>query len=152
VNLSGRSVTSSSSNALAGDGVSILILHYLIGHHKHSHRSTGDWISFKEIWGGKSYFPSYREKTIQPLIEMLRKDPEGLIKNITIIGGKSVEGGDAAMVLSTIPGVQVKIVLWKGEGEIPPEVTMLFDKSLADILSTEDIAVLLDTISYKIRE
>jgi hypothetical protein len=66
------------------------------------------------------------------------------------MNGKIVEGGDVAVVLSTFPGIQVKIVLWMGEEEIPPEVTMLFDKSLDDVLLTEDIAFLLDLISYSI--
>ena len=147
INLSERSVTSRSSTMPAEDGISLLILHYLIGLHKYGYRPTGEWISFNEIWGGISYFPSYRKKTIQPLIEMMRRDPEGLINNITSVGGKVEEGGDLAMVLSAFPSIQIKIVMWRGEDEIPPEVTMLFDKSLADILMTEDIAVLLDTIS-----
>jgi Domain of unknown function (DUF3786) len=61
------------------------------------------------------------------------------------------EGGGLAIVLSAFPGIQIKIVMWRWEDEIPPEVTMLFDKSLADILMIEDIAVLLDTISRQIK-
>jgi Domain of unknown function (DUF3786) len=136
VNLTDRLVTSRSSGIPAENGISLLILHYLIGLHKYGYRPTGEWISFNEIWGGISYYPSFRKRTIEPLIEMMRRDPEDLINNIISVGGKVEEGGDLAMVLSTFPGIQIKIVMWRGEGEIPPEVTMLFDKSLADILMT----------------
>jgi Domain of unknown function (DUF3786) len=87
VSLSDRSVTSRSSTMPAEDGISLLILHYLIGLHKYGYRPTGEWISFNEIWGGISYFPSYRKKTIQPLTEMMIRDPEDLINNITSVGG-----------------------------------------------------------------
>jgi hypothetical protein len=82
---------------------------------------------------------------------MLKSDPEGLIKNIISMNGRVVEGGDVAIVLSAFPGVQIMIILWRGEEGIPPEATMLFDKSLDEVLLTEDIAFLLDTVSHRIR-
>ena len=147
INLSDRSVTSRSSTMPAEDGISLLILHYLIGLHKYGYRPTGEWISFNEIWGGISYFPSYRKKTIQPLIEMMKRDPEGLINNITSVGG----GRRPRHCALRLSGHSNKYSHVGGEDEIPPEVRMLFDKSLADILMTEDIAVLLDTISRQIK-
>lgn len=147
VNLSDRSIISESSAIPANGYISVVILHYLIGILKHGYKPSGEWVSFKEIWGGESFFPAYRKRTIQPLIDMLKKDPERLAKNIFSMNGKVAEGGDFAAVLSTFPGVQVKLILWRGEEDIPPEVMMLFDKSLDDILLTEDIAFLLDLIS-----
>jgi hypothetical protein len=137
VNLRKRSVTSEASAMPANSYISVIILHYLIGFLKYGYKPTGEWVSFKEIWGGNSFFPAYRKRTIQPLIDMLKRDPEHLINNIISMNGMVAEGGDFAVVLSTFPSVEVKIVLWKGEEEIPPEVMMLFDKSLDDILQTE---------------
>jgi hypothetical protein len=50
----------------------------------------------------------------------------------------------------TFPEVYVRVILWRGDEELPPEANMLFDKGLAEVLSTEDIAVFLDLIAHKI--
>jgi hypothetical protein len=57
-----------------------------------------------------------------------------------------VEGGDATVEVTTFPGIYVKVMMWLGEEELPPQVTMLFDKNLARILAFEDIVVLLGII------
>ena len=46
-----RVVQLKSSGAVANEGMSILILHYLIGILKHGYKQKGEWISFKEVWG-----------------------------------------------------------------------------------------------------
>jgi len=35
------------------------------------------------------------------------------------------------------------MVFWKGDEELPPEASLLFDRGLTEIYSTEDVAVLL---------
>ena len=42
------------------------------------------------------------------------------------------------------------MVFWKGDEELPPEATMLFDRGLTEIYSTEDVAVLLMAIVNRI--
>lgn len=81
----------------------------------------------------------------------MQKDPKGLIgKLITSYKGKAVEGGDIAIELATFTGVFISIVIWRGEDEIPPEATILFDRNLTDVLTTEDIAVFLDSVVHRI--
>ncbi len=151
VNVSERTILQQPSLLPAEDYLSVLILHYLIGCLKHGYRQSGNWISFRDIWGGNTYFPAYQKNTIRPLIEGLQKDPEGLIRKLsTSYKGEVVEGGDIAIMLETFPEVFIRIVIWRGEDEIPPEATMLFDRSLADVLATEDIAVFLDSVVHRI--
>ena len=64
--------------------------------------------------------------------------------------GEVVKGGDIAIELETFPEVFIRIVIWRGEDEIPPEATILFDRSLTDVLTTEDIAVFLDSVVQRI--
>ena len=151
VNMSERTILQHPSLLPAEDYLCVLILHYLIGCLKHGYRPSGNWISFKDIWGGNTYFPAYRKNTIMPLIERLQKDPEGLTRKLTVsYNGEVVEGGDIAILLEAFPGVFIRIVIWRGEEEIPPEATMLFDRSLTDVLTTEDIAVFLDWVVCRI--
>jgi hypothetical protein len=149
VNVIDRTILQQPSLLTAEDYLCVLILHYLIGCLKHGYRPSGNWVSFKDIWGGNTYFPAYQKNTIRPLIEMLQKDPKGLIRKLIMgYNGEVLEGGDITILLETFPEVFIRLVIWRGEDEIPPEATMLFDRSLTDVLATEDIAVFLDSVVH----
>ncbi len=134
------------SGTPAGEEIAVLILHYLIGILKHGYHQSDEWISFKDIWGGESFFPAYRKSTIEPLIERLQRDPEGL-PGILVdrFRGRAVDGvgGDAAIEIEAFPDVFIRILMWRGDDEFLPEIKILFDKALTDILASEDIAALL---------
>lgn len=147
INLDDESVLCQSSGKPADDYLAVLFLHYLIGVLTHGYRPSGEWISFKEVWGGNSFYPAFRESTLKPLVESLNSDPDGLLKNlIGCLGGRFVEGGDISVELIAFPEVLIRIVIWYGDEELTPEATMLFDRNLAEVITTEDIAVLLHCI------
>ena len=127
VRLSERSVLSKSSGKPAEEFIAILVLHYLLGVLRHGYKPVGQWISFKELRGGNSYLPAFQKNTIRPLVEGLKADSEGIFKDsIDRLGGKLVEGGDCSVEIMTFPDVFVRVILWKGDEELPPEANMLF--------------------------
>lgn len=129
----------------------VLILHYLIGLSKHGFHTTGEWISFKETEGGKLFWPAFKESTIKPLLQSFQLDPEGMVRNLSVrLGGRRVEGGDVSVELAILPEVYVRVVFWKGDEELPPEASILFDRGLTEIYSTEDVAVLLGALVQKV--
>ncbi|MDQ1261936.1 MAG: hypothetical protein QG575_1117 [Euryarchaeota archaeon] len=136
--------------APAGEMQAVLILHYLIGLLRHGYRSCGEWISFKETRDGKLFWPAFQESAIKPLVRSFQSDQEGLVRNLlSRLGGNRVEGGDVAVELATFPGVFVRLAFWKGDEELPPEASLLFDRGLTRIYSTEDVAVLLLAVVQK---
>lgn len=145
VRVSERLVLLMPSGTPAEEEVAVLILHYLIGILRHGYQRTGEWISFKDIWGGESFFPAYRKSTIEPLIEELQRDPEGLLRTlIDRLKGRVVDGGgDITVEIEAFPDVFVRILMWRGDDELLPEAIILFDRALTDILASEDIAALL---------
>jgi hypothetical protein len=146
-----RGVLLRSSGAPANEDVAVLILHYLIGILKHGYKQSGEWISFKEVWGGQSYYPAFQDNTLRPLVESLKRDPDGLFKNLMEhLGGKLVEGGDLSVELVTFPEVRIRINFWYGDEELPPDVTILFDRELAEVITTEDIDALLYFVAKSI--
>lgn len=60
-----------------------------------------------------------------------------------------VQGGDLAVEVTAFPGIFVRIILWKGEEDLPAEGTMLFDRGLNGIYCMEDVSALL---LYIVRE
>lgn len=152
VNIDTRTVLSRSSGLPAEEGIAVLILHYLIGIQKlQGYSPSGEWISFRELKGGISFLPAFQETVIKPLVECLRKDPDALISNlIGCLGGRMVEGGDASVELAAFQGIYVRVMMWLGDEDLPPQAAVLFDKNLAMVYTTEDIAVLLQFISRSI--
>jgi hypothetical protein len=136
--------------APAGQMEAVLILHYLIGLLQHGYHPRGEWISFKETRDGKLFWPAFQKSTIKPLVQSFQSDPEGLVRNLSErLGCRKVEGGDVAVELATFPGVFVRLIFWKGDEELPPEASLLFDRGLTEIYSTEDVAVLLLAVVQK---
>jgi hypothetical protein len=145
-----RAVLLQPSGAPAAEMQEVLILHYLIGLLMHGYHPTGEWISFKETPGGKLFWPAFQESCIKPLAQSFQKNPESLVRDLQErLGGRRVEGGDVAVELATFPEVFVRTVFWKGDEELPLEATMLFDRNLTEIYSTEDVAVLLMAVVKK---
>jgi hypothetical protein len=139
--------------APAGEMQAVLILHYLIGLLRHGFHASGEWISFKETKGGKLFWPAFQESCIKPLVHSFQRDPEGLIRDLQErLGGRRVMGGDVAVELAAFPGVFVRMLFWNGDGELPPEASMLFDRGLTGIYSMEDVAVLLLAVVQRVVE
>lgn len=144
VRVNDRLVLREASGTPAKEEVAVLILHYLIGILSHGYRQSDEWISFKDIWGGESFFPAYRKSTIEPLIEGLHRDSEGLVEALVDhFKGRIVEEGDIAVEIEALPDVFIRIVIWRGDDEFLPEAIILFDRALTNIITTEDIAALL---------
>lgn len=137
------------SGIKADEAISILILHYLIGIYNRGYHSYGEWISFKEIDGGKLFCLIFY-KELSSLVECFQRDPEGLIMNLAKnFGGRIVDGGDVAVDVETFPSVFVRMIFWRGDEDLPPEATILFDRGLSDVYIMEDIAVLLTLFAEK---
>ena len=136
--------------APAGQMEAVLILHYLIGLLRHGYRPRGEWISFKETRDGKLFWPAFQESAIKPLVQSFQSDPEGLVRNLSArLGGRMVDSGDVAVEVAVFPGVLVRLIFWNGDEELPPEASLLFDRGLTEIYSTEDVAVLLMAVAQK---
>lgn len=147
VNPKDKKVISLSCNMPAKDFIVILILHYLICKLKGLTPLTGEWISFKELTAGESYYPAFRKRAIEPIIAKYGNNPQGLLGALDRLPAKRVNQGDIGIVLEAFAGVPVLITLWRGDDEFGPEANILFDKSITQIFCTEDIVVLAGFIS-----
>jgi hypothetical protein len=139
------------SFAESGDEVPIqqqvLLLHYLIG--AKGSAISGQWIAYQEVPDGKFYLDAFLRRAKNPMVQGFGKQPELLVKlTKEVYGAKPFDQGDISVVVQALPLVPVALILWKGDDEFPPEGTILFDRSVSDILSAEDIAWLAGMIIY----
>ncbi len=126
----------------------ILILHYLT--QAKGTPITNKIIAFRELPEGANYFLTFSKRAIKPLLDHFGREPERLIDAAKKVGGHKVDYGDVAVTLNAFSYVPITLVLWRGDGEFAPEGNILFDSTISDYLSTADINVLCETISWKL--
>jgi hypothetical protein len=125
----------------------ILILHYFIG--AKGTPATGKLIAYKQLVGGVSYFPAFSQRAIGPLVRGFGRNPELLIESATQLGGRRATQGDVSMTINVFERVPVTLVLWRGDEEVAPNGSILFDANISDYLATEDVTVLCETLVRK---
>lgn len=142
VNLKDKTVFSNSCNVPTKEYLTILILHYLINSLKGAYIPSGEWISFKDIEGGETYYPAYRKSVIETLLRKYGKNPENVLGALERFKGSKIEKlSDVAIEIETFPEIKVRIALWKADEEFGPEASILYDKNLTKIYTMEDITV-----------
>jgi hypothetical protein len=107
----------------------ILLLHYLI--QAKGTPLANKTIAYKELPEGTVYFRTFHKRA------------KGL-------GGKKADYGDVAVTVMAFKKVPITFVLWKGDEEFPPNGSILFDATVSDYLSIEDINVLSERIAWKL--
>ena len=120
----------------------------------------GHSIDFREVPdGGGFYWSAFVSRAKKPLLETFGQDLELYLKVAQSLGGEPQDLGDAAARFMAFPLVPVTHVLWRGDEEFPPEGNILFDATISQHLSTEDIAALagasvyrLMAVAYKLRQ
>ena len=126
----------------------ILMLHYF--NRAKGTPLTNHKIAYKELPEGIIYFPTFYKRAIKPLLDHFGREPEQLIGAAEKLGGHKVDYGDVAVTINAFSYVPITLVLWRGDGEFAPEGNILFDSTVSDYLSIEDINVLCETISWKL--
>jgi hypothetical protein len=126
----------------------ILILHYLV--RAGGSLSTGEQVTFQQLEGGLAYYPAFQRRSIAIMIDRFGNSMEGFTEAGIRAGGRRAGMGDYALSFRALPRVEVLFVLWKGDNEFPSSGSIIFDSSISDYLSTEDVAVLCNMLAVKI--
>jgi hypothetical protein len=126
----------------------ILILHYLT--QAKGTPPSGRMIAYKELPEGAVYFPMFFKRAIKPLTDHFGSEPQRLPDFAAMLGGHGASYGDVAVTINAFSRVPITFVLWRGDEEFSPEGNILFDSSITDYLTTEDINVLCEAIAWRL--
>jgi len=124
----------------------VLWLHYLTS--QGGGALTGELIAYREVPGALFYEPKFYARAARPIIKRFGKGPEGLLKAGRALGGTAANYGDCAVTIPCFPRVPVTYIVWEGDGEMPPEASVLFDKSAIGWLHPEDLVFLASFGAY----
>jgi len=126
----------------------ILMLHYLTS--AKGVPLSNKLIAYKELPEGASYSPTFAKRAIKPLLDYFGKEPRLLLDVAQKLGGNKAEYGDVAVTINAFSYVPITLVLWQGDEEFAPEGSILFNSTISDYLSNEDINVLCETIAWRL--
>jgi hypothetical protein len=126
----------------------ILILHYLV--RAAGTPLSGRLIAYPELQEGASYYPSFFNRSVKPLVDSFGLYPERLLEASREMGGYKANLGDVAVVIPAFDRIPLILVIWRGDAEFPPNANVLFDSTILDYLPAEDINVLCQTVSWKL--
>ena len=125
----------------------VLLLHYL--NLVEDVKISGKWIAYQEIPDGKFYLDAFVRRAKNPMVQGFGSNPELLVKLAKeVYGATPLDQGDVAVAIQALPLIPVALILWKGDDEFSPEGTILFDRTVSQVLSAEDIAWLAGMIIY----
>ena len=112
---------------------------------------TSKLISFRQLSGGHAYYGAFVRRAVQPIERVFGSKPEMLVEAGKLLGGSQIGLGDYSVKVYSLPLVPVSIVLWAKSHEFPASANMLFDSSIGHYLTTEQVAMIGEFTSLRLR-
>jgi hypothetical protein len=126
----------------------VLILHYL--NSATGTKPSNDWITYREVPDGSFYYAAFVSRAVNPLKSVFGSKPDVFQKVAPMLKGEPIPEGDVAFLFTPLPLVPMKLIIWEGDDEFPAEGTILFDRTVSEHLSAEDIAWLSGMVVYRL--
>lgn len=102
-------------------------------------RPSGEWVSYRDLPGGRFYEPVVKRSVEEPLAARFGRDSEGFLNACGRARGR-VEGfGDASCSFALFPHVLIAVIIWLGDEEFPPRAQLLFDSNSTHHLNAFDL-------------
>ncbi len=81
---------------------------------------------------------------------MFGSNVDGLRKAVDRLGGTAIESSGAVFGVTPLPYAPMQLIVWEGDEEFPAEANILFDATVGDYLSPEDVAWLAGMVVYRL--
>jgi hypothetical protein len=122
----------------------ILLLHYLLNAQPQT--AVSREVGFKDLKSASLYFNLFDNRCLKPLAKAFGSAPENLLERAGGLGCMKTQAGDCSIKLPVLPRVAVTFVVWKADDEFPASASILFDSSIEQYFSAEDVVVLCQRI------
>ena len=112
---------------------------------------AGDWKTFREMPWGELYIKPYTGRVLTRAAFTFGTRVAAFRAACEKMGAKSVKHGDAGYELELVDGYYVRILVWEGDDEFPPNAQILYSDNFATGLGAEDRVVAGDILISMIR-
>ena len=111
---------------------------------------TDKLVAGSGLKGGKCFFQGAHGFPLDPLIAQYGRDVKGFRDRGVSLGAALVRYGDVALRFAALPRVPVVMVLWGGDEEFHPRLSVLFDASIDQHLPLDAITGLVGEICRRL--
>ena len=94
------------------------------------------------------FFQGPHELKITPVLNRYGSDLDGFIEAAKYLGGQPIDSGDAGFMLLPFPKIPLYYILWEGDEEFKPHLSVLFDKSIERHLAADGIWGTVNLVSH----
>lgn len=135
---------------LYGGEATILMIRYLS---EGTRTAPGDnWLSYRELPWGEVYDKNFQGRCIKRLAFGFGSKPGVFAGACEKLGGTQRDKGDISYDLPFLPDITVRLILWAGDDEFPPQSQWLFSDNTPFAFSAEDVAVIGDVVIGALKE
>jgi hypothetical protein len=128
----------------------ILLMHYLI--QADGTEISGMWITYRQLPGANLFEQRFANLVTCPMLENFGQDAKGLSKAAAAIGGQPMDrSGDVAFWLKALPKIPMGCILYLGDDEVSPSISILFDSTAPHYLPTEDLTILAGLLNSSLK-
>ena len=93
------------------------------------------------------FFRGPHELRIAPLLERFGDDPNGFKKAAEALGGEIKDLAHVAYKIPAFPKAPIYYLLWEGDEEFEPRLSVLFDRTIEKHLAADAIWGLVNIVS-----
>jgi len=108
-------------------------------------------ISFSQLPGGQVYKNAFIRRAVQPVEKTFGSDAQRLWEAANLLSGEKLSYGDCSVKIRALPLMPIVIILYGATSEFSASANMLFDSSASNYLSTEQLAMLSELTSARLR-
>ena len=139
----------------AGDitKVEFEVLQVLLTHYAKSEpvELSRQLVKFADLPGGRAYEGAFFGRAVQPIADSFGDKPERLFECAKRLNGFALAYCDYSVEIPALPHLPLTIIRWQ-QSEFPATATLLFDHSASTYLPTEDLAVLGELTTARLRQ
>ena len=104
----------------------------------------GRFLAYREMPWGSVYNTQFTNRCIRRLAASYGSDIGKFAAACETLHGSRVKLGDMAYELELLPGLKLRLALWEGDDEFPPNAQVLFSDNFPAAFTAEDLAVVGD--------
>ena len=111
----------------------------------------GEWKTFREMPWGEMYIKPYTGRVLTRAAFTFGTRVAAFRKAAEAMGALPLPNGDAGYQFDLIGGYRMRILVWEGDDEFPPNAQVLYSDNFADGFAAEDRVVAGDILISTIK-
>ncbi|MBQ8972249.1 MAG: DUF3786 domain-containing protein [Clostridia bacterium] len=135
--------------ALGSLPAQMLIMRYLL--EGRASRGTGAFLPYREMPWGEVYLKPFTGRCLNRAAFTFGTRLEAFRRAIESMPAIALGKGDASCQIEMFPGYDVRLIVWEGDDEFPPNAQILFSDNFPQAFSAEDRTVVGDLMISELK-